>query len=256
MRSVAYLMFAAGVLPLSLNAQAKQPLGRILGVFDNATGEPVVGAEVVDLATHTKALTSASGAISLAFLEPGATVLQIRKIGYQSKMLTVKVSDVDTVSVTILLDPVAQTLPSVLTRAPAPLTGKLAEFDRRRAAGFGHFLTREQLAKIENHLTSDALRSIPGLKLIRPPGMGQVWYVGTSRPTASFLLTGGNGMCLAAVMVDGIFVYNGNGQPPFDINSIKPEEMAGLEYYAGGAVMPAEYNSTRNTCGLVVIWTR
>jgi hypothetical protein len=250
-------MVAAGALPLSLvHAQPKQQLGRILGVFDNATGELVVGAEVIDLATRTKALTSASGAISLAFLESGATVLQIRKIGYQSKMLTVKVSDADTVSVTVLLDPLGQTLPGVLTRAPPPLTGKLADFERRRAAGFGHFLTREQLAKMENHLTSDALRTIPGLKLVRPPGQGSIWYVGTTRPSASFLRTGANGMCLAAVMVDGVFVYTGDGQPPFDINSIKPEEMAGLEYYGGAATMPTEYNSTRTACGLVVIWTR
>jgi hypothetical protein len=52
-------------------------------------------------------------------------------------------------------------------------------------------------------------------------------------------------------MVDGIMMPS-----PFDINSIKPEEMAGVEYYAGGASMPIAYNGTRTACGLVVIWTR
>jgi hypothetical protein len=135
-------------------------------------------------------------------------------------------------------------------------TGKLATFEQHRAEGFGHFLTREQLAKMESHLTSDALRSIPGLKLINP-GKGRLWVVGTSRGTASFLRNGPSGMCLAAVMLDGVMVYSGSdGEELFDINSVKPEEIAGVEYYAGGASMPLRYNSTRATCGLVVIWTR
>jgi hypothetical protein len=55
-------------------------------------------------------------------------------------------------------------------------------------------------------------------------------------------------------MVDGAIVYRGTqGQAPFDINSIRPEEMEGVEFYAGGASMPIEY---RFGCGLVVIWTR
>lgn len=49
--------------------------GRLLGVFDDATGQPVVGAEVVDLSTNTEALTSSSGAVTLAWLPVGMTLL-------------------------------------------------------------------------------------------------------------------------------------------------------------------------------------
>lgn len=152
-------------------------LDEVTVVFDDATGQPVVGAEVVDLATGTKALTSVSDAISLA--------------------------------------------------------------------------------KMESHLTSDALRSIPGLRLINDPLDRRLWMVGTSRERASILRSGPGGACLAAVMVDGAMAYSGGeGEPVFDINSIRPEDMAGVEYYGGGAAMPIAYNATRATCGLVVIWTR
>jgi hypothetical protein len=249
--ALSLLPFAPG------HAQPQQHLGRLLGVFDDATGQPVIGAEIVDLATGTKALTSVSGAISLAFLEPGATVLQIRKIGYKNRMLTVVVSPTDTASITLTLVPLGQTLPEVVTKGASTTTGKLATFEQHRSEGFGHFLTREQLVKMENHLTSDALRSIPGLKLINDPLDRRLWMVGTSRGRASILRSGPNGTCLAAVMLDGVMVYSGvEGQPVFDINSIRPEEIAGVEYYAGGAAMPLVYNSTRATCGLVVIWTR
>jgi hypothetical protein len=250
--------FALCLLPFTLaRAQPQQRLGRLLGVFDDATGQPVIGAEIVDLATGTKALTSVSGAISLAFLEPGATVLQIRKIGYKNRMLTVVVSPTDTASITLTLVPLGQTLPEVVTKGASTTTGKLATFEQHRSEGFGHFLTREQLVKLENHLTSDALRSIPGLKLINDPQARWLWYVGTSRGRASLLRNGPSGTCFAAVMLDGVMVYSGvEGQPLFDINSVRPEEIAGIEYYAGGAAMPLVYNSTRAACGLVVIWMR
>jgi hypothetical protein len=227
-----------------------RPLGRLLGVFDDATGRPVDGAEVVDLSTQRKTITSASGAVSLSFLEPGVTVLQIRKIGYESRMQTVKVSAEDTISITMLLKPLVQTLPEVTTTAASATPGKLLTFEQHRAEGFGHFLTQPELEKSQGRLMSDVLRTIPGMKLMLDPRRG-VWYVGTSRGAASMLRSGPGGICYAAVMVDGIL-----RPPPFDINTIRPEEMAGVEYYAGGATMPIAYNSTRAACGLVVIWTR
>jgi hypothetical protein len=246
------------MLPFAIgHAQPHPQLGRLLGVFDDATGQPVVGAEIVDLGTGTKALTSVSGVISLAFLQLGPTVLQIRKIGYRSRNLTIAVSPADTISITLTLVPLGQMLPEVVTKAASTTTGKLATFELHRAAGFGHFLTIEQLEKAASRLTSDVLRRIPGLNLWNDPLNRTRWYVGTARGTVSMLRNGPNGICLAAVMVDGHMAYSGvEGQQPFDINSLRPEDMAGVEYYGGGAAMPIEYNSTRATCGLVVIWTR
>ena len=224
-----------------------RPLGRLLGVFDDATGQPVGGAEVLNLATQKKAVTSVTGAVSLAGLEPGVTVFHIRKIGYASRMQTVVVSPTDTASVTMVLKPLAQELPEVRTTAPNTATGKLSSFERHREAGMGHFLTQAQLEKSEGRLTSYALRTIPGIRMVMRGGSSA--FVSTTRGAMSIGPT-----CLSAVMVDGIVVYRGTkGQTPFDINSIRPEEMAGVEFYAGGASMPIEY---RFGCGLVVIWTR
>lgn len=226
-----------------------RPLGRLLGVFDDVTGQPVVDAEILNLATQAKSRTSASGAISLALLPPGVSILQIRKIGYASRLQAVTVSPTDTVSITVALVPLVQALPEVRTTAPRPTAGKLATFEQHRAEGMGHFLTQDQLEKAQGRLTSDVFRMIPGMKVV-PDLHGTAWYVGTTRGGGSI----GGGTCLAAVMVDGVIVYRGGrGAVPFDINTIRPEEMAGVEFYAGGASMPIEY---RFGCGLVVIWTR
>ena len=64
--------------------------------------------------------------------------------------------------------------------------------------------------------------------------------------------------CFAAIVLDGIFVYQGHpGELPFDINTLQPNSIAGFEYYSSTARIPAKYNGNfRNTCGLAVIWTK
>lgn len=226
-----------------------RPIVRLLGVFDDATGDPVGGAQVVDLATKRVAVTSVSGAISLAFLPPGVSVLLIRKIGYAPRFQTVTVSAADTVSITMALEPRAQVLPGVRTTATNTTSGRLATFELHRAGGFGHFLTQDQLEKAEGHLTSDVFRRIPGVWLRFDTRSG-AWYV------ASFRSGGGGTPCPATVVVDGTSM-RGPFDGVFDINSIRPEEMAGVEFYAGGATTPIAYGGTQGGgCGTVLIWTR
>jgi hypothetical protein len=252
--SLGLALAAAAIVAAPGNGQPK-PLGRVLGVFDDATGQPVAGAEVLDLATGLRTLSSVTGTVTLAFLPPGSTFLQVKKLGYSSKLVPVVVSPADTVSVTVLLQPIRQALPEVVTTARPETRGKMSEFERRRAAGFGHFVTRAQLEKFEGHLTEDVVRSMPGFGI--HPGPFRESYVGTTRPPTSILRNGPNGICYSGVMVDGVAVYHGNdSERPFNINSIPPQEIEGVEFYAGGATMPVEYNATRAACGLVVIWTR
>ena len=239
-------MLAAGtVAPAPCSAQRN--LGRLLGVYDDATGQPIAGAEVLDIATGTKGTTSVSGAISLAFLEPGPTVLQIRKLGYKMRMLTVVVSPRDTTSITLTLNPLGQALPAVVTKGAAQNIGKLAEFERRRAAGFGKFITSEMFEKNANRQTGDIMTLLAGARIVRPSS--NVAYVATTRGSSR------TGPCYSTVIVDGVVVYN-QRQPKFDVNTIPPEQIAGIEFYAGASTAPVEYNLTGNACGVVVIWTR
>ena len=65
------------------------------------------------------------------------------------------------------------------------------------------------------------------------------------------------GLCYSAVVLDGAFVYQGmTGESLFDVNTLTVSELAGVEIYSGPATIPAKYNGTRVTCGLVVIWTK
>ncbi|MEP6619874.1 MAG: carboxypeptidase regulatory-like domain-containing protein [bacterium] len=76
---------------------------RIMGLFDGDTGEPIEGAEVRELATGTKALTSPTGTVSLAFMKDGGGPVVLAKTGYKPDIVTVAISPRDTVWLTFLL---------------------------------------------------------------------------------------------------------------------------------------------------------
>jgi hypothetical protein len=76
---------------------------RLVGVFDDSTGEAIIGAEVADSASGTFARTTSTGTVSLAFLPLGTSTLRIRKAGYVDLLLPVSISPRDTLPLTLLL---------------------------------------------------------------------------------------------------------------------------------------------------------
>jgi len=65
---------------------------RLLGVFDALTGDPLVGAEVVDLTTGSFVKSSPTGTVSLVFLAEGTTPVRIRMSGYEDLDIPVEIS--------------------------------------------------------------------------------------------------------------------------------------------------------------------
>ena len=76
---------------------------RLLGVYDELTGEPIAGAEVADSTSGTFATTTVTGTVSLAFLPDGISTLLIRKPGYPELHLPVVISPKDSLPITLVL---------------------------------------------------------------------------------------------------------------------------------------------------------
>ena len=61
------------------------------------------------------------------------------------------------------------------------------------------------------------------------------------------------------VYVDGTQVYQYGVKPPmplFNVNSIPPEQIEGIEAYSSASQVPVRFNKTGSGCGVLVIWTR
>lgn len=76
---------------------------RILGVFDQTTGQALAGVEVIDLGTGTVALTTTTGTVSLGYLAEGANKVRLHKAGYGDVDLDVTISPATTTPITALL---------------------------------------------------------------------------------------------------------------------------------------------------------
>jgi hypothetical protein len=164
------------------------------------------------------------------------------------------------------LQPAPVELGRVSVTATAP-DRRLVSFEEHRKGQLGgSYLTADQLAKEKGRTLAEVLAPTLGADLVR--GRAGAAFFATRRGYDSINLMprvtaadrgrgAAAGTCYAAVVVNGIFVYRGErDEQLFDLNQLSPADVLAVEVYNGGASMPAEYNATRNTCGLLVIWTR
>ena len=232
---------------------------RLLGVFDERTGDAIQGAEVRDLYSGTLALTSATGTVSLAFLPTGRTLVVIRKLGYLPRTLFVAISPSDTAALTLLLTPQPVTLPTVTTTdsADSHLPPVLREFERRRRIGLGHFIDEAQLRAKDGHQMSTVLATLPGLSI----RSGQV--VGTHGTSSGPVIMSAGRPCFATIYQDGAMIYQDFVQqrgratePPPDFRRLDADQYAAVEYYASPAEYPPWISPTNNACGVLLLWSR
>jgi carboxypeptidase family protein len=257
-------------------------------VRDGRTSSPVADAEVgiEELRLHTR--TDGTGRFLLDDISSGRYLVVVRRIGYDSLSAVVPFSGADSVHRDFVITLHAQPLPLVPVRGAAVAFGnsKLVQFEERRRFGIGHFLTPLDMEKEQERPLSDVIQRLPGLVIAHARGShacasgGLCAFVVNARGQATLENAGAFGLnCPVAIWLDGIAVYRGNDkttqvgafgspagqrtsapgqvtEPPFDINQINTKSVSAIEFYAGPAQIPAEYNVTQGTCGALVIWTK
>ena len=243
-------------------AQAASLRGRVL---TDSTEHPIAGVAVTIDELRLQAISASLGNSLLAGIKPGAHIVTAKRIGFGALSTRIRFAANESLDADFLMTPNVQSWPDVKVEAKAPVRAKLREFEERRIAGAGgRFLTQADFDKRAWSSTADVLRSsLPGLEIKRDAGRpSQAYAVGGRMQVPGGTLamappTGAPPPCFAAVVLDGAFVYQGHsGEPLFDINSLNPSVIAGIEYYSSAGSIPARYNGTRGTCGLMIIWTR
>ena len=225
---------------------------RLVGVFSAETGVPLEGAEVVDLFAHTSVRTTRTGTTTLSFLPDGGSMIRVQKLGYQPVTMVVAVSPADTIPLTVVLTSAAQTLPTMTTTDSAPryLAPGLRAFEERRAKGFGYFLPEADLRKADNAKMTNVIRRFPNINIICPKSgtrRGEC-YATSMRQPQKYAVLGGE--CPLDVYIDGAASTDN------DLEKMRVNEYAGIEYYPGGGTIPMQYNRTGSSCGVLLFWTR
>jgi hypothetical protein len=246
--------------------------GRVLA--SDSARPPVQGAEASIARLNLTVLSDSSGRFRLKAVPPGEHRLVVRAIGFRSESSLVAIDVDEVVSWDVVLTRTTGTvLPErLVTAANESRPAKLAEFFEREKRGTGHFINRDQLAKAEGgqRQTGDLIVLVPGVVVRR--GSNKIW-VATGRATSTGcafctmsvtelnradVAAGARPACFMDVYLDGAMVYDSrhpeNGL--FDVNTVPPDHIAGIEVYSSAAQVPAKYNRTGSGCGVLLIWTR
>ena len=228
---------------------------RLLGVFDAATGTALSNAEVLDVRTGTSHLTNTSGLVALDFIPDGGALVRIRKLGFDPVTRFVAISPQDTTPVTETLTPSVQRLPGVSIQDSSPkyLSPALREFEERRHLGFGHFIAEAELRKKDNLSFPTVISGLPGLMVSCYSRLSPWGCVAVSTRLVSKMAFSVGQPCGISVYQDGIPLQSVQDR---DLLKMATQNYAGVEFYAGAAEIPVQYNATGNACGVLLLWTR
>lgn len=254
LRSHPSLRFLAGGILLSLAALAPsgvraQEEGTVLAVSvtSRASGQPVMGAKVQIVGTGIMAVTDASGRLRLAGIPAGLQTVEVRRLGYQTRLSLVTLEPGGSAALSFALDVQPIPVAAITVRAEQKAGFNYLEsmgFNRRRRSGIGSFLTRADLVKHEMGYLSDALRSVAGVNLL-PMGSG------TGGAYAQMGRSGTGRICPIQYFLDGVLVG-----PGFNIDDVAARDVEGLEVYKGASQIPPEFNRRTAGCGVIAVWTR
>lgn len=111
-------------------------------------------------------------------------------------------------------------------------------FERRRAQGVGHFITREELDRRPLATLSSIATRIPGVKVER------------RLPRGVFLL--GRDGCWLDLYIDG--VYMDQKAVPID-DLVELSSVGAIEVHQV-ATLPIQFTHSQNLCGAILVWTR
>jgi vitamin B12 transporter len=218
----------------------------LAGTIRNADGHPISQAQIAVRGTPLTTVAAIDGAFRLLAVPARRHTLDVRMLGYQPRALPVEMLAGETLHVQVMLVAVALPLDTVAVSSDREVSPAMRGFEQRRARGPGVFFNRDDIQRMQPRVLTDVLRRVPGLQ-VRPVrgGLGNNVTVQTR-----------GSECPA------LFYMNGSAFPlPSDqpINHfVAPEEVIGIEVYAGSSEIPAQFNSSRfnSRCGVIVIWTR
>jgi hypothetical protein len=231
--------------------------------------------EVAILQLIKSTRTNKDGQYRIEKVPIGTYALTARRLGYVPWRDSIVLTADENYRRDILLRPSTVTLDSVKVteRYNDPL---MDEFEEHRRLGFGHFITSDELRKMEGTRMSTVLSRVPGLAMIpgtggeawilskrMPPSMGGCTPSDVPRPGGK-VYTPSKGeanrgvrcACYAQVYLDHTLMNGGMPTDPFNVNEIPVSQIEAIEFYAGPSQTPGKYAKLGSPCGVYVIHTR
>jgi hypothetical protein len=251
----------------------------ILGKGTKIVGVTVVAADSNDVRTTTR--TDSAGTFRMRVRAPGKYQLAILQVGQMPTIgPMIEVIPEDTIDANlqipfVVADTVAQLNEVRVVDERVMVPPRLADFERRRTLGLStRSITREEIEKRNPTDTWQMLANVPSMKIAQ---QGSVVIARSMRVESPRLTAGTDMVCYMRVMVDGVLMQEdmleapdfapspSHPRPPqkgyaTDLTKTlpRPNEIHGIEVFAGPASIPPQYGGTGSNkwCGLIAVWTK
>lgn len=222
--------------------------GDIFGVVrDLRRRDPIVGAEVTIDELGLSALTNSRGVFTFEDVPWGIYLLKVKHLAYADAVQAFRLQggrahqmEVQLSEAAIELDPL-----TVSVRPRAWFAG-MTGLQHRINMGFGYILDREDLEARGASNIGDALRGIPGVRVVS---------IGANGSTVVFrgqrnILGAG---CQPVVFMDG---QKMSLDPELGLNEFSALDLQTIEVYRSAAEVPGEFGGLDSGCGALVMWTK
>ena len=248
MRHVLRFVTVLGCLTVSGSSlQGQRGTARLFGtVVNRATQGPIPNTVIVHTGDGRVVHSDSLGYYQFHELRAGIVRFTVRAPGYPVATFAVALTNGEWMERDIEMDSLAtpaprdsaQPLPAVAVEAAAPLGRRYADFERRKASGRGHYVTRAQIEASGASTLQDALRGLRGVVI--ECSSGQSGCIRMARAPLR---------CSPQYIIDEREDnYFGPAVPVRDIEAV--------EVYTGPSDVPGEFAGRNAGCGVVVIWTK
>ncbi|HSQ28841.1 MAG TPA: carboxypeptidase regulatory-like domain-containing protein, partial [Gemmatimonadaceae bacterium] len=248
----------------ALNREAKTALGEnaprtaLVEIAVSELGGGPLSNATVDVVTRGRTRSVVTGPTGRALIPevlPGQLVVRARHVGYAPGQFAVTVEPGRNTVPIVLGHNVPPTLDTVRVIGNQRLVGlrRNDEFDTRRINHQATVsITREDIVKRNPVSLWQMLTGVPSIIVVDSNAV-------TVRSTRSDAITPDlkRVPCYLSIMVDGL-IRNPDGSP-FDLRALPaPDEVHGIEVFAGASSIPLQYGGTGTGkwCGMIAIWSR
>jgi len=247
MRRLTLVVTLALAIPLTGAAQeapGKAP-AILRGSVQDLSGAPLEGA-VVEVLGAEKATTPASGTYRLSVPEGRSWVI-VRRIGFEPLRVALTFEPGRVRQIIFQLDRRPQQLADIEVMADKVWERRYEDFLWRSRLAWGHFLTRDDIARARPAVLSDVVRRY------LPSVSNQAFDWGSPRALGTtYASIGQPHGCAPLVSINGASAIGA-----WAVNDFSPDDVEALEVYRSGREVPMEFQSSVGTsCGLVVIWLK
>lgn len=229
-----FLVVLAVATPLA-RSRAQDTTATLTGRVVDSAGVVLPNSDVSVNRTGLRTSTDSAGRFRLAGIAAGERVVVVRHPGHHSAILTLTLRRGERRDTLVTLAKLPVLLDTVVTEAQAMSENlRRAGFLNRQRAGFGYFIDRDGIARLNAFDIADVLRRVPFVQSVDAFGAPRILSEGR--------------ICRPALYLDGM--------PTSSVAALPVELVDGIEVYRHTADIPIQYTRARSMCGAVLIWTR